>query len=129
MPRDRYLKIILTVIAIELGWLGVKDLAVPVSAQQTKMVLWRAPSLDCVTLRREMTFGGNANPPSSTRLELVTLSLTEDATLFQLPKFKEVPPSEFHTAIARYFGGEPNELMKRRFADMDKAYQEQRKRK
>jgi hypothetical protein len=33
MPRDRYLKIILTVIAIELGWLGVKDLAVPVSAQ------------------------------------------------------------------------------------------------
>ena len=36
MPRDRYLKIILTVIAIELGWLGIKDLAVPVSAQQTQ---------------------------------------------------------------------------------------------
>jgi hypothetical protein len=36
MPRDRYLKIILTVIAIELGWLGVKDIAVPVSAQQTQ---------------------------------------------------------------------------------------------
>jgi hypothetical protein len=36
MSRDRYLKIILTVIAVELGWLGVKDLAVPVSAQQTQ---------------------------------------------------------------------------------------------
>jgi hypothetical protein len=36
MLPDRYLKIILTVIAIELGWLGVKDLAVPVSAQQTQ---------------------------------------------------------------------------------------------
>ena len=36
MLRDRYLKIILTVIAIELGWLGVKDIAVPVSAQQTQ---------------------------------------------------------------------------------------------
>ena len=36
MPRDRYLKIILTVIAIELGWLGVKDMAVPVSAQQNQ---------------------------------------------------------------------------------------------
>src|SRR5262245_32769548 len=34
MLRDRYLKIILTVIAIELGWLSVKDIAVPVSAQQ-----------------------------------------------------------------------------------------------
>jgi hypothetical protein len=36
MPRDRYLKIILTVIAIELGWLSVKDIAVPVSAQQAQ---------------------------------------------------------------------------------------------
>jgi hypothetical protein len=36
MARDRYLKIILTVIAVELGWLGVKDVAVPVSAQQTQ---------------------------------------------------------------------------------------------
>jgi hypothetical protein len=34
MSPDRYLKIILTVIAIELGWLGVKDVAVSVSAQQ-----------------------------------------------------------------------------------------------
>jgi hypothetical protein len=36
MPRDRYLKIILTVIAIELGWLSVKDVAVPLSAQQSQ---------------------------------------------------------------------------------------------
>ncbi len=30
---DRYLKIVLTVIALELFWIGVKDLAPPVSAQ------------------------------------------------------------------------------------------------
>jgi hypothetical protein len=31
--KDRYLKVILTVIAVELLWLGVKDLGTPVSAQ------------------------------------------------------------------------------------------------
>jgi hypothetical protein len=36
MSTDRYTKIILTVIAIELGWLGVKDAAVPVSAQKVE---------------------------------------------------------------------------------------------
>jgi hypothetical protein len=30
---DRYLKIVLTVIALELGWLGIKDLGTPVKAQ------------------------------------------------------------------------------------------------
>lgn len=33
MPVDRYVKIILTVIAIELLWIGVRDVAPPVSAQ------------------------------------------------------------------------------------------------
>jgi hypothetical protein len=33
MHGDRYLKIILTVIAIQLAWLGVRDLAPPVAAQ------------------------------------------------------------------------------------------------
>ena len=33
MNRDRYLKFILTVIALELLWFGVKDIATPVSAQ------------------------------------------------------------------------------------------------
>ena len=32
--QDRYLKIVLTVIALELFWIGVKDTAVPVLAQQ-----------------------------------------------------------------------------------------------
>jgi hypothetical protein len=36
MSADRYTKIILTVIAIELGWLGVKDAAVAVAAQQVE---------------------------------------------------------------------------------------------
>ena len=31
--KDRYLKVILTVIAVELLWLGVKDLGTPVAAQ------------------------------------------------------------------------------------------------
>ena len=30
---DRYLKVVLTVIAIELAWLGVKDVGTPVAAQ------------------------------------------------------------------------------------------------
>jgi hypothetical protein len=33
MPVDRYVKIVLTVIAIELFWIGVRDIAPPVSAQ------------------------------------------------------------------------------------------------
>ena len=33
MHADLFLRIILTIIAIELGWIGLKDLAVPVSAQ------------------------------------------------------------------------------------------------
>ena len=33
MNRDRYLRLILTVIALELLWLGVKDFTTPVSAQ------------------------------------------------------------------------------------------------
>jgi hypothetical protein len=32
---DRYLRIVLTVIAIELGWIGLKGTATPVLAQQT----------------------------------------------------------------------------------------------
>jgi len=31
--KDRYLRVILTVIAVELLWLGVKDLGTPVAAQ------------------------------------------------------------------------------------------------
>jgi hypothetical protein len=34
MPADRYLKLILTVIAIELGWLAIQGGAVPVAAQR-----------------------------------------------------------------------------------------------
>jgi hypothetical protein len=59
MPRDRYLKIILTVIAIELGWLGVKDLAVPVSAQQTQQNQ-QTPQLTSVVIRGiDLPCGGN----------------------------------------------------------------------
>ena len=32
---DRYLKVVLTVIALELGWIAVKDAAVPLAAQST----------------------------------------------------------------------------------------------
>ncbi len=33
MHANLFLRIILTIIAIELGWIGLKDLAVPISAQ------------------------------------------------------------------------------------------------
>ena len=41
MRADRYLKLLLTVIAMELFWIGIKDLAVPVSAQSvpTRVVI------------------------------------------------------------------------------------------
>jgi len=38
MAADRYLKVVLTVIALELGWLAIKDAAVPVSAQRGEPV-------------------------------------------------------------------------------------------
>jgi hypothetical protein len=60
MPRDRYLKIILTVIAIELGWLSVKDVAVPVSAQQTQQNQQQAGQLTPVVIRGiDLPCGGN----------------------------------------------------------------------
>jgi hypothetical protein len=37
MPSDRYLKAILTVIAIELGWMAITQNAAPVSAQAQPM--------------------------------------------------------------------------------------------
>src|SRR4030095_17205481 len=59
MPRDRYLKIILTVIAIELGWLSVKDIAAPVSAQQTQQNQ-QTPQLTGVVIRGiDPPCGGN----------------------------------------------------------------------
>jgi hypothetical protein len=36
MSADRYMRIVLTVIALELGWIAMKDDAVPVSAQQAE---------------------------------------------------------------------------------------------
>jgi hypothetical protein len=36
MSADRYLRIVLTVVAVELGWIAVKDVAAPVSAQQAQ---------------------------------------------------------------------------------------------
>ncbi len=44
MPVDRYVKIILTVIAIELFWIGVRDVAPPVSAQAQAPAPARTPT-------------------------------------------------------------------------------------
>lgn len=35
MPADRYVKCVLTIIALELAWLGAREFAVPVTAQAT----------------------------------------------------------------------------------------------
>ena len=34
--NDRYLKVVLTVIALELGWMAIRDTGVPVAAQQAQ---------------------------------------------------------------------------------------------
>ena len=41
MPANRYLNVVLTIIAVELGWLAMSQLGVPVSAQQapTRVVI------------------------------------------------------------------------------------------
>jgi hypothetical protein len=39
IAADRYLKVILTIIAIELLWIGVRDLAPPVAAQTAGRVV------------------------------------------------------------------------------------------
>jgi hypothetical protein len=47
---DRYLKIVLTIIAIELGWIALKDTAVNVSAQQNQQptqVVIRGVDIPC----------------------------------------------------------------------------------
>src|SRR4030095_17094987 len=36
LMSDRYLRIVLTVIALELFWIGVKDFATPLGAQQAR---------------------------------------------------------------------------------------------
>lgn len=59
MPRDRYLKIVLTVIAIELGWLGIKDVAVPVSAQQNPPNQQGAQLTPVVIRGIDLPCGGN----------------------------------------------------------------------
>ena len=37
MKTDRYLRIILTIIAVELLWLGIRDLTPTVSAQASRL--------------------------------------------------------------------------------------------
>ena len=59
MPRDRYLKIVLTVIAIELGWLGIKDVAVPVSAQQNQPSQQGAQPTPVIIRGIDLPCGGN----------------------------------------------------------------------
>ncbi len=90
MPRDRYLKIILTVIAIELGWLAVKDVAVPVSAQQTQQnqQSQQSPQLTQVVIRGiDLPCGGNTincretSLPVSLTRATVPMRVTADTPL------------------------------------------------
>jgi hypothetical protein len=87
MPRDRYLKIILTVIAIELGWLGVKDLAVPVSAQQTQQNQQNPPVTPVVIRGIDLPCGPNTlncretSLPVSVTRSTIPLRVTVDTPL------------------------------------------------
>src|SRR5687768_13847124 len=52
MAANRYVRVILTIIALELGWIALKDTAVPVSAQRGQqieptLVLIRGIDLPC----------------------------------------------------------------------------------
>lgn len=60
MLRDRYLKMILTVIAIELGWLSVKDVAVPVAAQQTQQTQQNQQPTSVIIRGIDLPCQGNA---------------------------------------------------------------------
>lgn len=87
MPRDRYLKIILTVIAIELGWLGVKDVAVPVSAQQAPPPQANQQPMPVIIRGIDLPCQGNALNCRETMLPVavtrsaVPLRVTTDAPL------------------------------------------------
>jgi hypothetical protein len=59
--KDRYLKAVLTVIALELAWLGVKDIATPVSAQVNNAptpVIIRGIQIDNPNVRLPVTVRG-----------------------------------------------------------------------
>jgi hypothetical protein len=87
MPRDRYLKIILTVIAIELGWLSVKDVAVPVSAQQTQPSSQNQPPMSVIIRGVDLPCQGNAlncretSLPVSMTRATVPMRVTVDSPL------------------------------------------------
>jgi hypothetical protein len=87
MPRDRYLKIILTVIAIELGWLSVKDVAVSVSAQQTQQNAQTAGVTPVVIRGIDVPCGGNTincretSLPVSVTRTTAPMRVTVDAPL------------------------------------------------
>jgi len=69
MSGDRYLKIILTVIAIELGWMAMKDAAVQVSAQ---------PAATPVVIRG-IDLPNNDSLPVTVVRSLNTLRVTADS--------------------------------------------------
>jgi hypothetical protein len=54
MP-DRYLKIVLTVIALELFWLGIKDIGTPAAAQVTKAAAQPAEPMPVVIKAIDIT--------------------------------------------------------------------------
>ena len=58
---DRYLRIVLTIIAVELGWLGLKDaVSTPASAQAR-----RYPRTSDLTSRTASDGGSFANSPTA----------------------------------------------------------------
>ena len=85
MLRDRYLKIVLTVIAIELGWIALKDTAVNVSAQnqpnqQATSVVIRGIDLPCQGAANNANCRETMLPVSVNRAN-VPMRVTVDAPL------------------------------------------------
>ncbi len=73
---DRYLKVVLTVIALELFWIGVRDVGVPVAAQQTDPARVVIAGIDIAP-----TFSGRGALPVMMRSNDVALRIQAERPL------------------------------------------------
>ncbi len=72
MHANLFLRIILTIIAIELAWIGFKDLAVPVSAQPGPMQVIVVGSLQPLKIEADKPLKIEADQPLRVKLERYT---------------------------------------------------------
>src|SRR5262245_32366272 len=90
MSADRYLKAVLTVIALELGWLVISGASVPLSAQ-------RGGPVGQPVVIRGIDLGSAANPPNTLPVTLtgnqalVPVTLTSSNTVVRVVTDRPLP--------------------------------------